>query len=113
MRANDVAPTRLRAAQRSVETFVNKLPSRFRLGLVLFSGTVEVVSGPVGSGTGGTGVTVPVPTKPGEEAPDEVRREPTQRVAERRDGERRPFERRCLMQHRDEYDFGISRQQRR
>ena len=42
MRADDVKPTRLRAAQRSVQTFVDKLPRRFRLGLVLFSGTVEV-----------------------------------------------------------------------
>jgi Ca-activated chloride channel family protein len=46
MRADDVKPTRLRAAQRSVETFVNKLPHRFRLGLVLFSGSVEVAVTP-------------------------------------------------------------------
>ena len=46
MRADDVQPTRLRAAQRSVQTFVEKLPRRFRLGLVLFSGTVEVAVPP-------------------------------------------------------------------
>jgi Ca-activated chloride channel homolog len=46
MKATDVDPTRLRAAQRSVETFVKTLPRRFRLGLVLFAGSVEVAVPP-------------------------------------------------------------------
>ena len=46
MKATDVAPSRLRAAQRSVETFADKLPRRFRLGLVLFAGAVEVAVEP-------------------------------------------------------------------
>ncbi len=46
MKATDVEPTRLRAAQRAVETFVDTLPRRFRLGLVLFAGSVQVAVPP-------------------------------------------------------------------
>lgn len=46
MKATDVEPTRLRAAQRAVETFVDTLPKRFRLGLVLFAGSVQVAVPP-------------------------------------------------------------------
>jgi Ca-activated chloride channel homolog len=46
MQATDVDPSRLRAAQRSVETFVDAFPRRFRLGLVLFAGSVEVAVPP-------------------------------------------------------------------
>jgi len=46
MQSDDVEPTRLRAAQRSVEAFVDTLPRRFQLGLVLFSGSVEVAVPP-------------------------------------------------------------------
>ena len=46
MKATDVEPTRLRAAQRAVNTFVETLPRRFRLGLVLFAGSVQVAVPP-------------------------------------------------------------------
>jgi Ca-activated chloride channel family protein len=46
MRATDVAPTRIRAAQRAVRTFVDSLPRRFRLGLVAFAGNAQVLVPP-------------------------------------------------------------------
>lgn len=46
MRATDVQPTRIRAAQRAVQTFVASLPKRFRLGLVSFAGNAQVLVPP-------------------------------------------------------------------
>jgi Ca-activated chloride channel family protein len=46
MRATDVQPTRLRAAQRAVRAFVDSLPTRFRLGLVAFAGNAQVLVPP-------------------------------------------------------------------
>jgi Ca-activated chloride channel homolog len=46
MRATDVEPTRLKAAQRAVRAFVDSLPSRFRLGLVAFAGNAQVLVPP-------------------------------------------------------------------
>jgi Ca-activated chloride channel family protein len=46
MRATDVEPTRLRAAQRAVRAFVDSLPRRFRLGLVSFAGNAQVLVPP-------------------------------------------------------------------
>jgi Ca-activated chloride channel family protein len=46
MRATDVEPTRLRAAQRAVRAFVDSLPTRFRLGLVSFAGNAQVLVPP-------------------------------------------------------------------
>jgi Ca-activated chloride channel family protein len=46
MKATDVEPTRLRAAQRAVQTFVDTLPKRFRLGLVLFAGSTQIAVPP-------------------------------------------------------------------
>jgi Ca-activated chloride channel homolog len=46
MRATDVEPTRLRAAQRAVRAFVDSLPQRFRLGLVSFAGNAQVLVPP-------------------------------------------------------------------
>jgi len=46
MRATDVEPTRLRAAQRAVRAFVDSLPKRFRLGLVSFAGNAQVLVPP-------------------------------------------------------------------
>ena len=46
MRATDVEPTRLRAAQRAVRAFVDSLPTRFRLGLVAFAGNAQVLVPP-------------------------------------------------------------------
>jgi Ca-activated chloride channel homolog len=46
MRATDVAPTRIRAAQAAVRSFVDSLPKRFRLGLVAFAGSAQVLVPP-------------------------------------------------------------------
>jgi Ca-activated chloride channel family protein len=46
MRATDVQPTRLKAAQRAVRAFVDSLPTRFRLGLVAFAGNAQVLVPP-------------------------------------------------------------------
>ncbi len=41
MRANDVSPTRLTAAVEAMNTFLDRLPSQFQVGLVAFSDTAE------------------------------------------------------------------------
>jgi Ca-activated chloride channel family protein len=46
MKADDVDPTRIRAAQRAIDTFADTLPRRFRLGLVTFAGTATVAVAP-------------------------------------------------------------------
>jgi Ca-activated chloride channel family protein len=46
MRATDVDPTRIRAAQKAVRAFVDSLPRRFRLGLVSFAGNAQVLVPP-------------------------------------------------------------------
>jgi Ca-activated chloride channel family protein len=46
MTATDVAPTRLDAAKSAASTFLDKLPERFRVGLVSFSSTVQVLEEP-------------------------------------------------------------------
>jgi Ca-activated chloride channel family protein len=46
MRADDVDPTRLGAAQRAMHAFVDRLPGAFRIGLVSFSTTPDVVVQP-------------------------------------------------------------------
>jgi Ca-activated chloride channel family protein len=46
MRATDVKPSRLGAAQRAVIDFVQDLPSNVRVGLVTFAGTAAVVQTP-------------------------------------------------------------------
>jgi Ca-activated chloride channel family protein len=42
MGANDVKPTRLRAADTAVTSFVNKLPSKYRAALITFSSGIAV-----------------------------------------------------------------------
>jgi Ca-activated chloride channel homolog len=44
MLAEDVRPTRLRAAQRAVGTFLDQLPPQFRVGMVAFAAEAEVVA---------------------------------------------------------------------
>jgi Ca-activated chloride channel family protein len=44
MLAEDVRPTRLRAAQRAVATFLDQLPPKFRVGMVAFAAEAEVVA---------------------------------------------------------------------
>lgn len=46
MEADDVAPTRIAAAQLAAERFVDKLPTGFEIGLVTFSEKVDVLATP-------------------------------------------------------------------
>lgn len=46
MRANDVKPTRLGAAQAAMQSFLDKLPGRFKVGLVSFSTEPNVLVAP-------------------------------------------------------------------
>src|SRR5690606_5207428 len=46
MRAADIAPTRLGAAQNAVRDFVRELPPNVRVGIVTFAGTAAVVQTP-------------------------------------------------------------------
>jgi Ca-activated chloride channel family protein len=46
MRATDVDPTRLAAAQKAASDFVNQLPSSFKVGLVVFSTESRIVVTP-------------------------------------------------------------------
>jgi Ca-activated chloride channel family protein len=46
MRANDVEPTRLDAAISAMRTFLDRLPTRFKVGLVAFSSESEILSQP-------------------------------------------------------------------
>ncbi len=44
MLADDIQPTRLQAAQAAVNKFLERLPPKFRVGMVAFSGDVQVVA---------------------------------------------------------------------
>jgi Ca-activated chloride channel family protein len=46
MEATDVKPTRLAAAQRAIHLFLAKVPSRVRVGLILFAGEAQVATPP-------------------------------------------------------------------
>lgn len=46
MMANDVQPSRLAAAQKAANTFIDELPGRVRLGIVAYSGAVDAVQEP-------------------------------------------------------------------
>jgi Ca-activated chloride channel family protein len=46
MHAVDVKPTRLIAAQRALHLFLDKVPSRLKVGLVLFAGDAQVAAPP-------------------------------------------------------------------
>jgi Ca-activated chloride channel family protein len=46
MQAQDVKPTRLIAAQHALHTFLDKVPDRLKVGLVLFAGEAEVATPP-------------------------------------------------------------------
>jgi Ca-activated chloride channel family protein len=46
MQAVDVKPTRLAAAQKAMHTFLDKVPSRVRVGLILFAGEAQVATPP-------------------------------------------------------------------
>jgi Ca-activated chloride channel family protein len=46
MRADDVKPTRLAAAQAAARTFINNTPSSTRIGLVTFAGSAALVQAP-------------------------------------------------------------------
>ncbi|HEY3541089.1 MAG TPA: VWA domain-containing protein [Gaiellaceae bacterium] len=46
MHAVDVKPTRLRAAQAALHDFLDTIPSRLRVGLVLFAGEAQVATPP-------------------------------------------------------------------
>jgi Ca-activated chloride channel family protein len=46
MQAQDVKPTRLAAAQKALHAFLAKVPTRLKVGLVLFAGEAEVATPP-------------------------------------------------------------------
>lgn len=46
MRATDIKPSRLGAAQNAVKTFISELPPTVRVGIVTFAGTAEIVQTP-------------------------------------------------------------------
>lgn len=46
MRATDVAPNRLAAAQAAVRSFVEQVPNQTRIGVVAFAGTASLVQAP-------------------------------------------------------------------
>jgi Ca-activated chloride channel homolog len=46
MQAIDVKPTRLAAAQKAIHTFLDRVPSRVRVGLILFAGEAQVATPP-------------------------------------------------------------------
>jgi Ca-activated chloride channel family protein len=46
MQSRDVKPTRLGAAQEAVQTFLNHVPDRLRVGLVVFAGEAQVATPP-------------------------------------------------------------------
>src|SRR5919201_5357208 len=46
MQAKDVEPTRLGAAQQAVRLFLDKVPSRLRVGLIAFAGEAQVATPP-------------------------------------------------------------------
>jgi Ca-activated chloride channel family protein len=46
MRAEDVAPTRMAAAQAAVRRFMDGLPPKFRVGMITFAGEAQVVAPP-------------------------------------------------------------------
>ena len=46
MQAQDVKPTRLAAAEKAIHTFLAKVPSRVKVGLVLFAAEAEVATPP-------------------------------------------------------------------
>jgi Ca-activated chloride channel homolog len=46
MQAQDVKPTRLAAAQKAIHTFLDKVPSRLKVGLVLFAAEAQVATPP-------------------------------------------------------------------
>jgi Ca-activated chloride channel homolog len=46
MRAEDVLPTRMAAAQAAVRRFMDRLPPKFRVGMVTFAGEAQVVAPP-------------------------------------------------------------------
>jgi len=46
MQAQDVKPTRLAAAQKAIHTFLDKVPKRLRVGLILFAAEAEVATPP-------------------------------------------------------------------
>ena len=46
MNATDVAPSRMISAEQAALTFVNQLPAKFRVGLVSFAGTAQILVRP-------------------------------------------------------------------
>lgn len=46
MQADDVEPTRLAAAQEAMRTFLDRVPDRLRVGLVVFAGEAQVATPP-------------------------------------------------------------------
>ena len=46
MQARDVKPTRLDAAKKALQTFIDRAPGRLRIGLIVFSGEAQVAAPP-------------------------------------------------------------------
>ena len=46
MQANDVKPTRLAAAQKAINSFLDRVPPRLKVGLILFAGEADIATPP-------------------------------------------------------------------
>ena len=46
MQANDVKPTRLAAAEKAINLFLDRVPSRLKVGLILFAGEADIATPP-------------------------------------------------------------------
>jgi len=46
MQANDVKPTRLAAAEKAINLFLDRVPNRLKVGLILFAGEADIATPP-------------------------------------------------------------------
>jgi len=65
MRQTDVSPNRLAAAKAAAQTFLERLPQGFRVGVVTFAGTAKLAVTPTGDRTDVSRALVPLTTSGG------------------------------------------------